>query len=286
MTDRYVVSNGIRVFCWEEGEGPLVLLLHGFPEFSYSWRHQMGPIATAGYNAVAIDLPGFARSDKPDVAYDVSWVTETISGVISALGHDRAVIVGHDWGGLILWPFVRLYPQQVAGAIGLNVPDLPRYDIPPTELFKALGSSRTQYILDFQDRGIEEHIYEDLDGFVELFFRGPATVNKEVFTDDVVATYVEQMRPRGAITPALEYYRNMDRNWELAAGFDDRKITVPSLMISASGDPVLPPELADGMEERVPDLEKVVIEDCGHWIQQEQPERTTRHILRFLERIH
>jgi epoxide hydrolase 4 len=286
MTERYVVSNGIRIFCWEEGEGPLVLMLHGFPEFSYSWRHQMRPIADAGYRAVAIDLPGFARSDKPDVTYDANWTGDTISGVISALGHESTVVIGHDWGGLLLWPFVRRYPHQVAGAIGLNVPDLPRYDLPPTELFKAIGSSKTQYILDFQDRTIEEGIYEDLKGFLELFFLGPATVNKSAFTDDVIATYVEQMAPVGAITPALEYYRNMDRNWELAAELDDRKIEVPAMFIGGAGDPVLPPELADGMEERVPDLEKVVIEDCGHWTQQEQPEKTTEAILRFLERIH
>lgn len=286
MTERYVVSNGVRIFCWEEGDGPLVLMLHGFPEFSYSWRHQMEPIASAGYRAVAIDLPGFGRSDKPDVTYDVSWLSETIGGVITALGYEKAVVVGHDWGGLVLWPFVRLYQHLVTAAIGLNVPDLPRYDMPPTELFKALGSNKTQYILDFQDRGIEEKIYEDLEGFLSLFFLGPATVKRDVFTPEVVARYVEQMRPLGAITPPLEYYRNMDRNWELAADFDDRKIDVPALVIMGRGDPVLPPELADGMEERVPNVEKVVIEDCGHWTQQEQPEQTTEHILRFLDRIH
>lgn len=285
MTDRYVVSNGVRVFCWEEGDGPLVLMLHGFPEFSFSWRHQMEPIAAAGFRAVAIDLPGFARSDKPDVAYDSEWVGATISGVISGLGHDSAVVIGHDWGGLIMWPFARSYPDQIRGLIGLNVPDLPRYDMPPTELFKAIGSSKTQYILDFQDRTIEERIYEDLPGFLELFFLGPATVNKAAFTDEVIATYVEQMRPVGAMTPPLEYYRNMDRNWELAAQLDDMKIEAPAMFIGGAGDPVLPPELAEGMEARVPDLEKVVIEECGHWTQQEQPQKTTEHILRFLERI-
>lgn len=286
MKERYVVSNGIRIFCREEGTGPLVLMLHGFPESSYSWRHQMEPLTTAGYRAVAIDLPGFGRSDKPDVVYDVLWITETISGVISALGHDAAVMVGHDWGGLVLWPFVRLHPEQVTAVIGLNVPDLPRYDIPPTELFKALGSSKTQYILDFQDRGIEEEIYKDLEGFLQLFFLGPATVRKEVFTPEVLETYYEPLRPVGAITPALEYYRNMDRNWKLAAEFDDRIIEAPALLIMGRDDPVLPPELAEGIEARVPNVEKVVIEDCGHWTQQEQPQQTTEHILRFLERLH
>ena len=286
MTERFVVANGIRIFCRDEGDGPLVLLLHGFPETSYSWRHQIGPIAEAGFRAVAIDLPGFGRSDKPDVVYDSAWVGDCIDGVISALGYEKAIVAGHDWGGLIMWPFARQHADRVAGLIALNVPDLPRYDMPPTELFKALDSNRTQYILAFQDRGIEDQIYEDIEGFLSLFFHGPASVKKEVFTDEVVEMYVEPLRPRGAITPPLEYYRNMDRNWELAEAFDDRVIDVPALMISAAGDPVLSPELTDGMEERVPNVEKVVIEDCGHWTQQEQPEETTKHMLRFLERVH
>ena len=285
MSERYVVANGARIFCWEQGSGPLVLMLHGFPEFSYSWRNQMGPLADAGFHAVAIDLPGYARSDKPDVVYDSAWVGDCIDGVIAELGHDRATVVGHDWGALLLWPFARTHPERVEALIALNVPDLPRYDVPPVELFTALGG-RAQYIVDFQDPTIEDRIYEDLEGFLSLFFRGPAAVKPEVFTDDVFGRYVAQMAPLGAITPPLEYYRNMDRNWELAADFDDRTIDVPTLMIMGRGDPVLPPELADGMEARVPNVEKVVIDDCGHWTQQEQPEATTEHMLRFLERVH
>lgn len=285
MTERFVIANDIRIFCHDVGEGPLVLFLHGFPEFSYSWRHQLEPVAAAGFRAVAIDLPGYGRSDKPDVTYDSGWVGECIGGVIEALGYDRAVLVAHDWGALITWAFARTHAERVEAIIALNVPDLPRFDMPPTELYRALGSSKVQYILDFQDRGIEAEIEKDVPGFVELFLRGPASVRKEVFTDEIMARYIEQFAPQGAFTPPLEYYRNMDRNWELAAAFDDRRIEVPTLMISAAGDPVLPPHLADGMEERVVDLEKVVIEGCGHWTQQEQPEETTEHILRFLQKV-
>jgi len=285
MTERYVVANGIRVYCWEEGDGPLILMLHGFPEFSYSWRHQMRPLAEAGFRAVAIDLPGYGRSDKPDVVYDSDWVGRCIDGVITGLGYERAVVVGHDWGALVMWPFARTHPHRVEALISLNVPDLPRYDMPPTELFRALGSKRVQYILDFQERGIEEQIHEDVPGFLELFLRGPVTVQKTTFDDEVFARYLDTFSPIGAFTPPLEYYRNMDRNWELAAAFEDRLIDAPTLMISARGDLVLPPELADGMEERVPNLEKVVIEDCGHWTQQEQPEETTQHMLRFLQAV-
>ena len=285
MNERYVVANGIRIFCVEEGEGPLVLMLHGFPEFWYSWRHQMQPIADAGFRAVAIDLPGYARSDKPDVTYDAHFVGDCISGVIAALGYEKAVVAGHDWGAWVMWPFARRYPDQVRALIGFSVPDLPRYDMPPTELFKALGSKRVNYILDFQDRSIEERIYKDLEGFLGLFYRETATVQKDAFSDDVFRRYVDVFRPQDSLTPPLEYYRNIDRNWELAAEYDSRKINVPTLMVTSDGDPVLPPELADGMEERVPQLEKAVISDCGHWVQQEQPEETTKHMVGFLKRL-
>ena len=286
MNTGYVVANGIRIYYVGAGDGPLVLLCHGFPETHFSWRHQLAPIADAGYRAVAIDMPGYGRSDKPDVTYDVEWLTACLAGVVTGLGHERAVMVGHDWGGILVWPFARMYPELTAGVIGLNTPDLPRYDVPPTELFRALGSKRVQYILDFQERGTaEDNIERDLDGFVELMLRGPATVRKEVFTDEVKEQYTAPLRPKGAITPPLEYYRNMDRNWELLERYDDAKIEVPCLMISATGDRVLPPELADGMETRVLNLKKVVIEDCGHWTQQEQPEVTTRHILDHLKEV-
>ena len=283
MTTGFVVANGIRVFYEEEGTGPLVLLCHGFPESSFSWRFQMEPLASAGFRAVAIDLPGYGRSDKPDVAYDVEWLNACLSGVISGLGHERAVLVGHDWGGLLVWPFARMYPDQTAGVIGLNTPDLPRAPVPTTEFIKQSGSSRMSYILGFQERGTSEAAIErSIDDFVELMFRGPATVNKEAFPDDVIAVYADLLRPRGAVTPPLEYYRNMDRNWELLAPYDSMKIEVPCLMIAAEGDPVLRPQLTEFMGDRVANVEQVTIADCGHWTQQEQPEETTRHMLAYL----
>ena len=113
---RSVVTNGIRLFCVEDGppSGPLVLFVHGWPEFWWSWRHQLPALAGAGYHAVALDLPGYGRSDKPDVTYDEEWVNTTIAGLVPALGHERAVVVGHDWGGLLVWPFARRFPGRTA----------------------------------------------------------------------------------------------------------------------------------------------------------------------------
>ena len=235
---------------------------------------------------MAIDLPGYGRSDKPDVTYDVAWLSACLAGVIEGLGHERAVMVGHDWGGLLVWPFARLHPDRVAGVIGLNVPDLPRYDIPPTELFEALGSDQHSYILFFQQRHEAEAVLEsDVPAVLKRVFLGEGTVRKEVFTDEVIGVYAETFSPKGAFTPPLEYYRNMDRNWELMEPHDDEKIEVPCLMICAAGDPVLPPSLADQMEGRVLDYEVVTIEDCGHWTQQEQPEATTQAMLTYLRRL-
>jgi pimeloyl-ACP methyl ester carboxylesterase len=279
----YVVVSGIRLFYTAEGAGPLVLLCHGFPEHSYSWRAQLGPLAAAGFRAVAIDLPGYGRSDKPDVTYDVRWLCDCLAGAIRALGARRAVLVGHDWGGLLVWPLARMHPELTAGVIGLNTPDFARPEEPPVELMRRSGSSRTAYIVAFQERGAAESWVEsDLDGFLRLFFLGPATVRKEVFTDEVLEAYAEPLRPAGAITPPLEYYRNIDRNWELLAAYEGVRIEAPSLLICGAEDPVLRPGMADGMEERVPDLTKLVIDDCGHWTQQEQPQRTTEAMLEYL----
>ena len=113
VRERYVVTNGIRLFCLEDGprSGPLVVLVHGWPEFSWSWRHQLPALGEAGYHTIALDLPGYGRSDKPDVGYDEEWVNTSIAGLIPALGHDRAVVVGHDWGGLLVWPSLAASPS-------------------------------------------------------------------------------------------------------------------------------------------------------------------------------
>lgn len=282
----YVVANGIRIFYVEEGTGPLVLLCHGFPEAWYSWRHQMAPVAEAGFRAVAIDLPGYGRSDKPDVAYDVVWLSACVAGIITGLGHQRAVVVGHDWGGLIAWPFARLHPDRTAGVVGVNTPDLPRTPEPPIELLRRLRPERPPYLVQFQARGAAEFfIHSDVDAFIRTMFLGPATKRPEVFTREVLQRYADDFRPMGAIAPPLEYYRNMDRSWHLLAGVADRTIDVPCLMVSAADDIVLTPAMADGMEERVPDLVKAVIDDCGHWTQQERPDELTRHLVGWLARL-
>ncbi len=287
-SDGYVVTNGIRLYYLEQGTGPLVLLCHGFPELSYSWRNQLAPLAEAGFHVVAVDLPGYGRSDKPDVHYDIEWVNACLAGAITGLGHQRAVLAGDDWGGLLVWPFARRYPELTAGVIGVNTPDLPRTPIPIVEMLRNIFPDDPPYIVQFQEPGVAEWVLSWGRGavdFLELMLRGPVTVNQEVFTDEVIAVFAEAFSPRGAFTPPLQYYRNLDRSWHLTADLADRTIDVPCLMISAANDPVLLPAMTEGMEERVPDLERVVIPDCGHFTQQERPAETNAAMLAYLRRL-
>jgi pimeloyl-ACP methyl ester carboxylesterase len=266
-----------------------VVLLHGFPELGYSWRHQLGPLGAAGFHVVAPDMPGYGRSDKPDVTYDCEWINATIIGLVDALGADRVVIAGHDWGGLLVWTMARQYPERIAGVIGLNTPDLPRPVAPPVAILRRRTRDRPFYLVQFQDRGVAEWVFSwggrERCHFVDVMFGFPATVVAEAFPPEVLEVYKRAFRVEGALTPPLEYYRNMDRNWELTAGIAHRTIDVPCLMISAADDRVLTPAMADGMEARVPNLEKIVIEHCGHWTQQEHPQETTAAMLAYLQRL-
>ncbi|MEJ7583068.1 MAG: alpha/beta hydrolase [Acidimicrobiales bacterium] len=192
---------------------------------------------------------------------------------------------GPRLGRALVWPFARRYPERLAGVVGVNTPDLPRTPVPITQLLRAAFPDQPPYIVQFQDRGPADWILgRDPLAFMAAMLRGPATKRLDVFSDDVVERMAAPLRVRGAITPPLEYYRNMDRNWEVAAD-QPAQVTVPALMISAADDPVLTPAMAVGMEERVPDLEKVLIEDCGHWTQQEQPEATNRALIGWLDRL-
>jgi pimeloyl-ACP methyl ester carboxylesterase len=290
VRSRYVTTNGIRLYCLEAGppDGPLVLLMHGFPELAFSWRHQLDALGAAGFHVVAPDMPGYGRSDKPDVTYDCDWIDATLMGVVDACGADRVVIAGHDWGGILVWTMARQYPDRIAGVIGVNTPDLPRSPVPPVALLRQIFVDTPIYIIQFQERGIAEWVLgtwgRGSDDFVEMIF-GATTQNADAFPPDVLDVYKDAFRPQGALTPPIEYYRNMDRNWELTAAIADRKIEVPCLMISAADDPVLTPAMTAGMEERVPNLDRVVIEQCGHWTQQERPAETSAAMLAYLQKL-
>jgi pimeloyl-ACP methyl ester carboxylesterase len=289
VRERYVSVGGHRLYCLEAGgPGPLVLLCHGFPELAYSWRNQIDAVAAAGFHVVAPDLPGYGRSDKPDVAYDIEFVNGMLEGLVTALGHEQAVLAGHDWGGLLVWQFARMYPERTAGVIGINTPDLPRSPVPPVELLRQIFVDTPIYIIQFQTPGLAEWVFSwgrGADDFIDMIFLNEMNRNPAAFPPDVLEVYKQAFRPAGALTPPIDYYRNMDRNWHLTAGVADRLVEVPCLMICAENDPVLSPQMSEGMEERVPDLERVLIRDCGHWTMQERPEETTAAMLGYLRRL-
>jgi pimeloyl-ACP methyl ester carboxylesterase len=210
-------------------------------------------------------------------------------GVVDVMGANQVVVAGHDWGGILVWMMARQFPERIAGVIGVNTPDLPRSAMPPVEMLRMIFADTPIYIIQFQERGLAEWVLETwgrgTDDFVEMIFGATTAEGSDAFPAEVLDVYKEAFRPRGALTPPIEYYRNMDRNWHLTEAISDRKVDVPCLMISAENDPVLTPAMTLGMEERVPDLEKVVIANCGHWTQQEKPEETTEHMLRYLKRL-
>lgn len=275
-THQYVTANGIRFHCITEGDGPLVVLLHGFPENHYSWRHQMAPLGKR-FEVVAPDLRGYNLTERKG-PYDIKTLCADVMGLIRAYGREQAVVAGHDWGAIILWNFALEYPQALTRLIALNVSFMPRGPKPPLEV---LTDSRFDYIRFFQQPGVAEAAIEpDIDGFIRTAFINNAA-RKDFITDQELKVFADGFRGPGGITPAIEYYRSLNHNWEITAHHAGRKVMTPALMILAERDPVVRPEMAAGIENYVPNVVVKRI-NCGHWTQQEAPEETTRAMLDFL----
>jgi pimeloyl-ACP methyl ester carboxylesterase len=303
----------------EAGEGPLVLLCHGFPECWYSWRHQLTALAAAGYHAVAPDMRGYGRTEAPQPveAYSILHLVGDLTGLLGVLGEQRAVVVGHDWGSLVAWNAALLRPDRFRAVVGMSVPFLPRMPVRPLAMLKAMAGDRFLYILYFQEPGKAE---AELDLRAREMMRGmlytasgsidPSQFRKMVelpktagFLDGLVQpeklpawlgeddleVYVAEFERTG-FRGGLNWYRNFDRNWELLAPFADRRITVPALFVGGLRDAVVTgPEFAgEGPAVKMlgsfcDDLRgKVLIEGAGHWNQQEAPEATNAALLGFL----
>jgi pimeloyl-ACP methyl ester carboxylesterase len=299
-TERLVETNGVALRVVEAGErgAPVVILAHGFPELAYSWRHQIPALAQAGYHVLAPDQRGYGGSSKPGAIedYDITALTGDLVGLLDDVGAARAVFIGHDWGANVVWAAPLLHPSRVAGVVGLSVPPIPRPRVPPTQAFKRIFGDNFFYILYFQEPGVAD---ADLG-------RDPATTMRRLFTDpgtvgsnaasaaadskplpgwisrQEVDHYIEEFTRTGFTGP-LNWYRNMDRNWELTASTPANAITVPSLFIGGSDDPVLMFTRRDRASEVVSGpYREVMIDGAGHWIQQERPEDVNRELLSFL----
>lgn len=303
-----------RIHLVEQGTGPLVLLVHGFPEFWYSWRRQIPALAAAGYRAVAVDVRGYGRSSKPEgsAAYRMLDLIEDNVAVVRALGEETAVIVGHDWGATIAANSALLRPD-VFRAVGLlSVPYAPRGGPRPSEVFARMGGDEELYVSYFQEPGrAEAEIEPDVRGWLAGIYaalsadtmpapgapdphfvsrggrlrdRFPANRLPAWLTEDDLDVYAAEFERTG-LSGALNRYRAMDRDWADLADFDGAPITQPSLFLGGARD-ASTTWLADAIDAypvTLPGLRAShILDDCGHWIQQERPEEVNRHLTDWL----
>ncbi|MDT7555241.1 MAG: hypothetical protein QOI16_3781 [Pseudonocardiales bacterium] len=311
-THRTVTVDGLDLHIVEAGpqDGPTVLLLHGFPECWYSWRHQLAGLADEGFHVVAPDQRGYARSGRPEAieAYTLLHLVGDALGVLDAVGAERAVVVGHDWGAPVAWHTALLRPDRVQGVVGLSVPLLPRSATPPLAgMAKRFGAG--YYQLYFQEPGVAD---AELAADPRATFRrllsatggsGPTTTLTvppgggvldacpepeqlpDWLTEDDLDAYVAEYADHG-FTGGLNWYRNQDRTWALTAAWRDAQVRVPAAYAAGDRDVVIAGVPFDAvvttLRRRVPDLRAAeLLPGCGHWTQQERPSEITALIANF-----
>jgi pimeloyl-ACP methyl ester carboxylesterase len=287
FSHRSLRANGIRFHVVEHGPeaGEPVLLLHGFPEFWYSWRHQLRALGDAGYRAIAPDLRGYNLSDKPAgvKSYAPEVLAADVAALVRALGYDKVNLAGHDWGGAVAWITACLPPHRevIKRLAILNAPH-------PGQFLKNLSAAQLRkswYMLFFQLPLIPEWVLRK-DGFRNLrrTLRGGAA-QRGVFSEEDLRLYAEAFSQPGASTAAINYYRAALRRNPI--GFmrmlEPIPAEIPSLLIWGEQDPALGRELTLGLGEVAPQLRVEYIQDSGHWVQQEQPDQANRCLLDFFQ---
>jgi pimeloyl-ACP methyl ester carboxylesterase len=317
-TFKTIETRGVRLRVMVEGSGPLCVLVHGWPESWYSWRHQIDPLVAEGYRVAALDVRGYGGSDKPHAieAYDMIEMTDDVVGVIDALaGSDgQAILIGHDWGAPIVWTTAIRYPDRVRAVIGLSVPHLGRGERPSIEVFKHFYKDKFFYQIYFQKPGVAEAELEaDIPQTLRKVYynssgaggaglngdKGPDAGLLEGMIDpdplpawlpkEDLDYYVEQFRSSGFRGP-LNRYRNQERDHASLPELSTQKITQPALFIAGERDPVLEfipgVNLFDRCGGWYTDLRgKVLVPGAGHWVQQEAPQPVNEAILKFLREL-
>jgi pimeloyl-ACP methyl ester carboxylesterase len=273
----YVTANGQRLHYVAAGAGPLAVLLHGFPEFWYSWRATIPDLARFR-RVIALDLRGYNLSDKPADGYDVATLATDIRCVIEALGERQADIIGHDWGGALAWVFAMREPDFTRRLVVLNAPHLgPML----REMRHPRQLRRSAYIGFFQLVGLAERaIAADNYGVIWRTFRS-ADRTREWLGDVDIQRFVEAIARPGALTAALNYYRQLVRRGPAAIGVA-RVISAPTLVLWGEQDPYLGVELLDGLDLWARDLRIVRFPGAGHWLNQQQPDSVNAEIAAFL----
>jgi len=315
LTLQEVESNGVTLRVAVAGDGPLVVLVHGWPELWYSWRHQIEPLAAAGFRVVAPDVRGYGGSDKPHEveAYDMRTLTADIAGLIEAFGADQAVLVGHDWGAPICWNTAVLHSSRVRAVAGLSVPFRPRGPMSAIELYRKVYAGRFFYQVYFQEEGVAEaeleadvrtalrKIFYAVSGDAERPTRALGRPEGGGFLSGMVdpqplpawmseeeIDYFAEAFEKGGFRGPLNRYRCLQRDWEDLTELEGARIRQPSLFVAGSKDPVR--HFVPGMDlyedpgAFCDDLRgRVIVEGKGHWIQQEAPGEVTQQLLGFLQ---
>jgi pimeloyl-ACP methyl ester carboxylesterase len=314
IAHRTVETNGIRMRIAEQGTGPLVLLCHGFPESWYSWRHQLPALADAGYHAVAPDMRGYGETDRPEAIDQYTQLHHVgdMVGLLDALGAETAFIVGHDWGAPVAWNSALLRPDRFRAVAALSVPYSPRGGTPPTATMARAAGDSFMYMLYFQAPGVAEaELEKDVRGALRrilwsvsgeagdaggwhakkpkhsTLLEGMPDPDKlpDWLTEADLDYYTAEFQRTG-FRGGLNWYRNLDRSWELLAPWHGANITVPALFIAGSRDPVIA-RMRGAMEAlstTVPGLVEVeLLPGCGHWTQQERPTQVNEELIGFLD---
>lgn len=318
ITHRFVDTNGIRMHIAEAGSGPLVLFCHGWPESWYSWRHQLEAVAAAGFHAVAPDMRGYGQTDKPEAIdqYSISHLAGDIVGVLDALEAKTAVIVGHDWGALMAWPTALFRPDRFRAIACLSVPYFPRRPARPTTTMPKTDTHEF-YQLYFQEPGRAEVEFErDPKRTIALLMLGssggaaspaaaspgpgmvsstggwfgdtPAPKQYPQWLSEADVDFYAGEFKRAGFRGGLNWYRNLDRNWEIMAPWAGATVDIPALFMTGDNDLVYKfPGVAQviaNLSQFVPKLKKsVILPGCGHWTQQERKDDVNRELVAFLK---
>ncbi len=314
---RMIKSNGINMRIAEMGEGPLVLLIHGWPESWYSWRHQIRALADAGYHVVAPDMRGYGGTDKPKEqdAYNIEQLSADVVGVVDAMGEEQAYLVGHDWGAAVCWDVVRRYPNRFKALVNMSVPLGARGSAPTTQVLKSIYGDNFFYMLYFQQPGVAEVEFDaDPRGILSRLYASPDTPRAEPelidpkmsaggwiprlgepleqpawLSEDDLDYFVNEFENNGFVG-GINYYRNLDNNWALTENIGDSDITMPVMFLAGEEDTVIRGATADELTASIgrwcKDLRGVtLLPGIGHWLQQEDPEAVNAALLSFLRSV-
>lgn len=300
---KFIPVNDIELEVFEAGQqnaGNPIVLLHGWPEHAFTWRHQIPALVEAGYHVIAPNQRGYGNSSRPSEvsAYDIAHLTDDLTALLDYYRYESAIFIGHDWGAMVTWWMAQLHPNRVKQLIALAVPYQVRGDLPWIVWMESFLGSDYYFVHFNRQPGVADAILdENAHHFLRNLFRmnipqtppepGMAMINlakakeplgEPIMHEDELTVFTSAFESSG-FTSSINWYRNLDRNWHLLADVNPI-IQQPTLMIYGKNDMI--PKF-EGLSAFVPNVDEEII-DCGHWIQQEKPEETNQIILNWLKK--